>query len=118
MSTLPPQLPATMTINAGERPVIDHQTERSEGTMNENRGNRTPNWGLLLLVPAVFIVAKAARHHRAMWEGSEYHARFGGADGVADARATFRLPPKLEWMLDTWHTRAHQAAGSTEPATT
>jgi hypothetical protein len=106
-----------MTINAGERPAIDHHTEGSEGNMNENRGNRTP-WGLLLLVPAVLIVAKAARHHRAMWGGPAYHARFGGGEGATDDRATFRLPPKIEWMLDTWHTRAHEATGSTESATT
>jgi hypothetical protein len=36
---------------------------------------------------------------------------------------SFRLPPRIEWMLDTWHTRAHQTAdradatGTTEAET-
>jgi hypothetical protein len=95
--------------------------------MDQNAAGRGPNWGLLLLVPAVVIVAKAAMHRRAMWEsrwgasgtagqGHGRHARFGG-EGAAGPGA-FRLPPKIEWMLDTWHTRAHQEADSTEPSTT
>ena len=32
-----------------------------------------------------------------------------GAEADPDQRAAFRLPPKIEWMLDSWHTRAHQA---------
>jgi hypothetical protein len=36
--------------------------------------------------------------------------RFGG-----DMEAgSFRLPPRIEWMLDTWHTRAHAKADSAE----
>ena len=27
---------------------------------------------------------------------------------------SFRLPPKIEWMLDTWHTRAHQKADAAD----
>jgi hypothetical protein len=91
--------------------------------MSEKAASTGPNWALLLLVPAVVIVAKAAMHRRAMWEsgwgpsataGRRYgrHGRFGGAEGSeADAR-DFRLPPKIEWMLDTWHTRAHRTQGS------
>ena len=84
--------------------------------------------GLLLLVPAVLIVAKGAMRRRAMWEsawgpsgavgrGHGHHAGFAGGEGPAEGRGAFRLPPRIEWMLDTWHTRAHQATESTEPAT-
>lgn len=93
--------------------------------MNERNASRGPNWALLLLVPAAVIVAKGVHHRRAMWEsgwmtsgaapghGHGHHGRFGG-DGEASV-GSFRLPPKIEWMLDTWHTRAHQKADSTEP---
>ena len=40
--------------------------------MNETRGGRGPNRGLLLLIPAALILAKAAKHRRqAMWESAE-----------------------------------------------
>jgi hypothetical protein len=29
---------------------------------------------------------------------------------------SFRLPPKIGWMLDTWHTRAHETAEKGESA--
>jgi hypothetical protein len=35
----------------------------------------------------------------------------------ADGNEAYRLPPKIEAMLDTWHTRAHLTADSTEPPT-
>jgi hypothetical protein len=97
--------------------------------MHEKRRGRRPNRGFLLLVPVAVILAKRAMHRRAMresaWGGSEAvgggygpHARFGGGEGGPGGRAAFRLPPKIEWMLDTWHTRAHQGTESTEPPTT
>ncbi len=97
--------------------------------MNEKRASKSPNWGLLLLIPAAVILAKGAMHRRAMWEsawggsgaagrGYGHHARFGGGEGEADLPGRFRLPPKIEWMLQTWHTRAHEAAESSEPPTT
>jgi hypothetical protein len=97
--------------------------------MNEKRGGRRPNRGFLMLVPVALILAKGARHRRAMREsarggsdavGGGYgpHARFGGGEGEPGGRAGFRLPPKIERILDTWHTRAHQATESTEPPTT
>ncbi len=97
--------------------------------MHEKSGSSSSNWRLLLLVPAAVILAKVAMHRRAMWEsawgasgaaggGHGHHPRFGGGEGAADGRGAFRLPPKIEWMLDTWHTRAHQVAESTEPPTT
>lgn len=97
--------------------------------MNEQRGNRKFNWGLLLLVPAAVIVAKGARRRRAMWRsawgmseaggrGPGRHRHFRGDEGAAGERDTFRLPPRVEWMLDTWHTRAHQPSDSREPEAT
>jgi hypothetical protein len=96
--------------------------------MNETRDRRGPSPALLLLIPAALIIAKGARRRRAMWasgwsesgpEGRGYGHRhgFGGGEGPGDQRAAFRLPPKLELMLDTWHTRAHEAARSPEPTT-
>ena len=76
--------------------------------MNERHGGRGHNWGLLLLVPAAVLLAKGAKHRRAMW-------RSGWSP--ADGQDAFRMPPKIEMMLDNWHTRAHQAAESTEPPT-
>jgi hypothetical protein len=73
--------------------------------------------GFLLLIPAAVIIAKGAKHRRAMWEsgwGSPAFAdqRAGHASHVggpaADDRIGPRLPPKIEWMLDSWHTRAHR----------
>jgi hypothetical protein len=81
----------------------------------------------LLLIPVAVIVAKAAMHRREVWAppwgpddggpaiGRGHHTRFG-ADTEAGARAGFRLPPRLEWILDAWHTRAHQAAEATSAA--
>jgi hypothetical protein len=97
--------------------------------MNEKPGSSSPNWGLLLLVPAAVLLAKRAKHRRAMWQsawgpsgaaagrGYGHHGRFGSGEGAADGYGAFRLPPKIESMLDDWHTRAHQAAKSTEPPT-
>ena len=94
--------------------------------MNEQGRSRGPNWGLVLLVPAAVILTKAVMRHRAMWEsgwsasagGGRYghHAHFGTGDGSADEPGAFRLPPRIESMLDTWHRRAHQADEPTEPA--
>ncbi|HZC33209.1 MAG TPA: hypothetical protein VE640_07985 [Candidatus Bathyarchaeia archaeon] len=82
--------------------------------MNEKSRAGRPNWKFLLLVPAVMFIAKGAKRRRAMW-GSGWagpDARHG--HGAAEGQDSFRLPPKIEWMLDTWHTRAHQAAESEE----
>jgi hypothetical protein len=93
--------------------------------MNVANASKGPNWALLLLVPAAVIIAKGVRHRRAMWESGwtpsgvagrrhGHHGRFGGDVGAA--ADSFRLPPKIEWMLDTWHTRAHQKADAAEDA--
>ncbi len=92
--------------------------------MNDKAVSRGPGWGLLLLVPAAVIVAKAAMHRRAVWESGwavsgagtrryGHHRRFGGGEVADEGPSGFRLPPRIEWMLDTWHARAHQATGST-----
>ena len=91
--------------------------------MSEKNAGGGPNWALLLLVPVGVIVAKGMMHRRAMWESGwtpsgpgggrrGHHGRFGGE--MDAARGSFRLPPRIEWMLDTWHTRAHETTGSTE----
>lgn len=91
--------------------------------MTENYAKRGPSWGLLLLIPAAMIVAKGAMRRRAMWDaawaadpgdpghGHGHGGPFVTGRGRPDQQAAFRLPPRIEWMLDTWHTRAHQAAG-------
>ncbi len=89
--------------------------------MTEQSASRGPNLALLLLIPAAVIVAKGVARRRAMWDsgwtpegaaghGHGHHRRFGG-----DVEAgSFRLPPKIEWMLDTWHARAHQKGDSAD----
>ena len=97
--------------------------------MNENQASRGPSWGLLLLIPAALIVAKGAMRRRAMWQsgwaasgpgghGYGHHGPFGGFEEPTDRRAAFRLPPKIEWMLDTWHKRAHATSETSETSET
>lgn len=99
-----------------------------------DKSNGGPNVGLLLLIPAAAIVARAAMHHRQMmWAevdgpgfgrpgpggpgfggpyGRHGHRHFAGPGFAPSARGDFRLPPRLESMLDAWHTRAHEAVDS------
>jgi hypothetical protein len=128
-SSIPaPQLAATIIVSGTTIPRLRQQTATSEDKMNEKRASKSPNWGLLLLVAAAVIVAKGAMRRRVMWEsawggpgaagrGYGHHGRFGGGEGQSDGPGTFRLPPKIEWVLSTWHTNAHQAAETTEPST-
>ena len=93
--------------------------------MNERNSSRGPNPALLLLIPAALIVAKGVKARREMWASDwtpsgtgghgHGHGRRGpfGVEGDATG-GSFRLPPKIEWMLDTWHTRAHEKTESTE----
>jgi hypothetical protein len=94
--------------------------------MDQNAASRGPNLGLLLLVPAAVIVAKAAMHRRAMfesgWAGSDagggsygHHRRFGPGPGMEGDLSAFRLPPKIERVLAAWHTRAHETAQPIAP---
>ena len=93
--------------------------------MNETQTRGGPNVGLLLAIPAVVIIAKAAMHRRQMMESGWSGAggpvgrgygrhRFAGPDGELGPR-TFRLPPRIEAALDAWHTRTHEAADVTKP---
>ena len=92
--------------------------------MSETRTRGGPNLGLLLAIPAVVIIAKAAMHRRAMMEsgwsgpgGRGYgygHHRLAGTDGETGPRA-FRLPPRIEAALGAWHTRAHEATDAAKP---
>jgi len=88
------------------------------------RGRGPHHRGWLLLIPAAVIIAKGAKHRRAMLEsgwspagpgwGHGHGPGFRGAAGTPDDRASFRLPPKIEWMLETWHTRAHEQGTATD----
>ena len=76
--------------------------------MHDKHHSGGPHIGLLLLLPVVAIAASKAMHrHRMMWE------EVGGAES---AGRELRLPPRIEWMLETWHTRAHQATEKTDAA--
>ncbi len=96
--------------------------------MNETHGGGGPNRGLLLLIPAALILAKAAKHRRqAMWESAEGEGGSAGGPyghhgrlrhrGWSAGRDGFRLPPRIEAALDAWHARAHQETDSAEPQT-
>jgi hypothetical protein len=96
--------------------------------MNKERHGGSPNRRLLLLIPAALMIAKGMRHRRAMWEsgwgpsgaaahGHGHFARHGAGDATAEDRGAFRLPPRIEWMLDSWHTRAHQNAEAADTTT-
>ncbi len=113
-----------MVVSAGERPAMATRQNASESDMNdmnEKHEGGSPNWKLLL-IPAAVILAKGAVHRRAMWEaagptdeagrGHGRHRRFGGWDPEAADPAAVHLPPRMERMLDSWHTRAHEATGA------
>jgi hypothetical protein len=95
--------------------------------MSETQARGGPNRALLLAIPAVVIIAKAAMHRRAMMEsgwsgpgGRGYgygHHGFAGADGEMGPRA-FRLPPRIEAALGAWHTRVHEASDAPRPEPT
>ena len=87
--------------------------------MNDNQTRRGPGKGLLLLIPVALIIARGARRRRAMWSSqgdTEPHRHGFGGDFDMRRGGAFRMPPKLEWMLDAWHTRAHEAADEAEPS--
>ena len=64
--------------------------------MNEMRGGRGPNRGLLLLIPAALILAKAAKHRRqAMWESAEGEA--GAAGGPTRSSRAVRASRMVRW---------------------
>jgi hypothetical protein len=98
--------------------------------MNAQTARKGTNWKPLLLIPAAIVIAKGASRRRARWDAAGYgpggrpygHGHHGFGPGFAgrgfggpDGRE-FRLPPKIETMLDAWHTQAHQHGD--EPETT
>src|SRR5262245_6051759 len=79
------------------------RTRPSEDDMNDNQGRRGPGPALLLLIPIALLIAKGASRRRRAWDsGGGYGHRhgFAGAGGDVEGRRGFRLPPKIEWMLD------------------
>jgi hypothetical protein len=102
--------------------------------MHDRHDGGGPGLGLLLLIPVAVIIAKGAHRHGAMeaefgpGPGGAGHpgpigaARrhghhsplWGGAEG--DGAETFPLPPRIERILEAWHTRAHQAPEAPEAA--
>ena len=96
--------------------------------MHEMHRSKGPNRGLLLLIPAALILAKAATHHRrAMWPSAEGDAGAGGGPygehgrfahrGWSAGRDGSRLPPRIESALEAWHDRAHRETASAEAQT-
>jgi len=47
--------------------------------------------------------------------GLGHRGPFGAGEVSGEAEGSFRLPPKIEWMLDSWHKRAHEQDQPTEP---
>jgi hypothetical protein len=94
--------------------------------MSEQSAPSSFNWKPLLLIPLAVMVAKGASRRRARWESAGFgpgghragYGRhgFGAAFGPAEGR-DFRLPPKIEAMLDDWHTHAHEKSDSAETTT-
>lgn len=88
--------------------------------MSKKSAGGGPNIGLLLIIPAAAIAARAAMRHRQMlWaEGAvpgspmrhrHGHGPWGPTFDPDAARGEVRLPPRIESILEQWHTRAHQA---------
>ena len=95
--------------------------------MNEKRGGGGSHGWLFLAIPATVLMAKAM-HHRRMsseqgwgpgsWAGRRGHHGWAGRAGAeGDATGEFRLPPKIESILNTWHDQAHRVADSAESTT-
>lgn len=83
--------------------------------MNETRTSQgNPDLRLLVLIPAVLIIAKAGRHRRAMMEQGWSGPTAMGRHGEPGAKA-LRLPPRIEAALDAWHTRTHAASDASTP---
>ena len=90
--------------------------------MNEQSTRNSTNWKPLLLIPLAVVIAKGASRRRARWAAAGYgpgmrhgygHHGFGARFETPEGE--FRLPPKIESMLEAWHTQAH---AKDEPADT
>ena len=96
----------------------------------KNQERRGPGPGLLLLIPIGLLIAKGVGRRRRMLAGESgagRHHGFGhgfGSGGFgpgafdAEGRYTFTLPPRIESVLDAWHTRVHAATAEAEAART
>lgn len=86
--------------------------------MHGIRERQGPPIGLLLLIPAVVILAKGMSARRVA-DGPAWHPghRMGGfGPSASGEHGTFRLPPWIEDALTSWHTRQHN--GQADPSTT
>jgi hypothetical protein len=93
--------------------------------MNEQATRKSPNLKPLLLIPLAVVIAKGASRRRARWEAAGYgsgdrrhgYGRHGfGGRFAMDEDGELHLPPKIESMLETWHTHAHEKVD--QPGTT
>jgi len=101
--------------------------------MNEKRGGG-PNLLPLVAVPvAMMLTAKAIHRHQRRWAGmwgveggpagrrrmGGHHGRHGWAGPFEGEGGRLNLPPKIEAILDAWHTQAHaEDAGDPSETTT
>ena len=93
--------------------------------MNQSPTPKGRNLRPLLLIPVAVAIARGMSRHRgrrdAAWGGPGFrqygpgrHGRFGQVDPTT---GEFRLPPRIEAMLDVWHKRAHDEGEVSEPVT-
>lgn len=93
--------------------------------MNQQSTRKGRNLRPLLLIPVAVAIARGMSHHRGRWDATAggpgfrhhrpgRHGRFGQVD---PATGEFRLPPRIEAMLDAWHKRAHDESETPEPVT-
>src|SRR5262245_23059617 len=92
-----------------------------EISMQQRRQDGRRVWPFVL-IPVSIVALKAMRRRRmAQWglgpeamghHGHGGYGRSAGSRGMEGGPA-FRLPPKIESVLEAWHTRAHQGG---EPA--
>lgn len=103
--------------------------------MDEKRAGG-PNLLPLVIVPvAMMLTAKAIHRHQRRWAGmwgvegdpggryghgghGGLHGRHGWAGPFEGQGRRLNLPPKIEAILDAWHTQAHAADGGDSAETT
>jgi hypothetical protein len=96
-----------------------------ENEMNQQPIPKGRNLRPLMLIPVAVLIVKGMSHHRGRRDtaaagpgfrpyGPWRHGRFGQVD---QATGEFRLPPRIDSMLDAWHKRAHDGGETPEPVT-
>lgn len=73
--------------------------------------HRGGSHGWLFPIVALVLLSKAMHH------GRRHRAWMGAAGPEGDSGAGFRVPPRIESMLDAWHERAHRATDPAEAPT-